>query len=215
MYRVSGSDRYQDCEGTVDRRGSRVTRPWNGKGETLKLEAVPAKDPPQNSSRSHSSPALGAERAQDLGRASSSAERPNWLDVLSTAECAAMLQTERLGRVGVSIDALPVILPVFYQVHDSCVWFFTEPGTKLAAAANNAVLAFEVDHLDDDGGWSVLVIGRSSEVVDHAVIRRMQDAGLRAGAPGHRNHLICIPIQHLSGRSFTFVALTRANPGYL
>ena len=130
------------------------------------------------------------------------AERARWLNVLSTAECFERLREGRLGRVGVTIDALPVILPVLYRCHDDSIWFFTEEGTKLNAALRNAVVAFEVDYLDDSKGWSVLVIGRTREETDPARSVALERDGLSAGAPGKRDRLVRIPISQISGRSF-------------
>lgn len=129
-------------------------------------------------------------------------ERSRWLNVLSTAECFTHLQESRLGRVGVSIDALPVILPVLYRCDENSIWFFTEEGTKLNAALRNAVVAFEVDYLDDSNGWSVLVIGSTREETDPARSVALHRDGLYAGAPGERDRLVRIPISQISGRSF-------------
>jgi nitroimidazol reductase NimA-like FMN-containing flavoprotein (pyridoxamine 5'-phosphate oxidase superfamily) len=125
-----------------------------------------------------------------------------WLDILSTADCHEFLRREVLGRVAVSIHALPVILPVIYRVTDRTVWFFTEEGTKLTAAVTNSIVAFEVDHLDATGGWSVLVVGRSYEETSSERIAALRADGLAAGAPGMRDHLIGIPIGQITGRSF-------------
>ena len=137
-----------------------------------------------------------------------------WLEVLSTAECHEYLQQEGLGRVGVSIGALPVILPVLYRAEDNAIWFFTEEGTKLDTAVSNTVVAFEVDHLDLEGGWSVLVIGQSREETDPVRVAAMREAGLVAGAPGCRDHLISIPIGHISGRRFVNDSQLKVTPGY-
>ena len=137
-----------------------------------------------------------------------------WLEVLSTLECHGYLQQEGLGRVAISVRALPVILPVFYRFEDNAIWFFTEEGTKLSTAVLNAVVAFEVDHLDGQGGWSVLVIGQSREETDPVRIAAMRETGLVAGAPGCRDHLISISIGHISGRRFADDSRVKATPGY-
>ena len=137
-----------------------------------------------------------------------------WLEVLSSAECHARLATGKLGRVALSIGALPVILPVLYLSHDGSIWFFAEEGTKLNAAVINAVVAFEVDHLDDTGGWSVLVIGQCNEELDPDVVSSVRSAGLVAGAPGLRDHLVRIPVHHISGRSFSVSHRSAGDAGY-
>ena len=138
-----------------------------------------------------------------------------WLDALSTNECQAHLRSASLGRVAVSIDALPVILPVMYRFADDAIWFFTDEGTKLRAALKNAVVAFEIDHLEHDAGWSVLVIGRSQEIVDADMIDLRRREGLVPAAPGARDHLVRIPVAHISGRSFSNDVVALAHGGYL
>jgi len=139
---------------------------------------------------------------------------PEWLEMLSTHECLDYLCNERLGRVGFTSRNRPVILPVIYRVEDDAIWFLTEEGTKLSAAVANTYVAFEVDDLTEAGGWSVLVIGQSREEIDLSRIQAMREAGLVAGAPGRRDHLITIPIQQISGRRFTTEARSTIT-GYL
>lgn len=83
---------------------------------------------------------------------------------LSEAECRELLGSRTFGRVGVTSGGLPVILPVRYLYDESTITFRTGSGTKLQAAAQGDVLAFEVDAFDDETkvGWSVLVLGRAS-----------------------------------------------------
>jgi uncharacterized protein len=140
---------------------------------------------------------------------------PRWLEVLSSDECRTLLSSAPLGRVGVSVNALPVILPVAYRVELDTVWFFTEAGTKLHAAATNSVVAFEVDELDENRGWSVLVIGQSFLCVDDDLITRLRSAGLKAIAPGIRSELVGIPVQHISGRRFSLGLEAVDDLGYL
>jgi hypothetical protein len=85
-------------------------------------------------------------------------------DSLTQAECRTFLATRTFGRVGVTSGGLPVILPVRYLYSDDVITFRSEPGTKLRAARNGDVLAFEVDEFDEAAGdgWSVLVLGRAT-----------------------------------------------------
>jgi nitroimidazol reductase NimA-like FMN-containing flavoprotein (pyridoxamine 5'-phosphate oxidase superfamily) len=96
---------------------------------------------------------------------------------LSRDECLDLLTTARLGRVGVSIDALPAVLPVVIGRVDDSLVFRTVPGTKLAFAAAGSVVAVEADDFDHDRGlgWSVLVRGRASEVTDPATVERARE----------------------------------------
>ncbi len=124
------------------------------------------------------------------------------LELLDEDECVRLLASGEIGRVGVSIAALPAIFPVNFRLIDGAIVFATSPGTKLEAASSNAVLAFEVDDFGivDRTGWSVLVIGRSEVVEDPAVRDKARAAGLEPFAEGPRHTLVRIAIELISGR---------------
>jgi nitroimidazol reductase NimA-like FMN-containing flavoprotein (pyridoxamine 5'-phosphate oxidase superfamily) len=127
------------------------------------------------------------------------------LRVLDRGEAVSLLSDARLGRIGLSIGALPVILPVNYVVVDEGVVFRTARGTKLSAASDGAVVAFEVDHFAPDGswGWSVLIRGTASEATDPDVLRRVQELALESwGVDGHADHYVLISAAEISGRRF-------------
>jgi nitroimidazol reductase NimA-like FMN-containing flavoprotein (pyridoxamine 5'-phosphate oxidase superfamily) len=86
------------------------------------------------------------------------------IDPLPEAECRRLLARHTLGRVGITSGGLPLILPVHYVYDDGVIVFRTGAGTKLRAAANGDVLAFEVDTYDAESGrgWSVMVLGRAT-----------------------------------------------------
>lgn len=126
----------------------------------------------------------------------------NGLEVLSRAECVRLLAGAHIGRVGVSVGALPTVLPVNFAVVDEAIVLRTAPGSKLDAALNNAVVAFEVDSVDPmyHTGWSVLVQGVASEVVDPAERERLRTAPLRPWADHDRDRFVRIYIDLVSGR---------------
>jgi nitroimidazol reductase NimA-like FMN-containing flavoprotein (pyridoxamine 5'-phosphate oxidase superfamily) len=110
-----------------------------------------------------------------------------------------------VGRIAVSINALPVILPVNYAWSEGDVVFRTSAGTKLAAATAGAVVAFEVDHYDHAGthGWSVLIQGRAVEIVDPAKIASARRLPLHSWAmDGGADHYVRIRTATISGRRF-------------
>src|SRR5213079_2103949 len=98
----------------------------------------------------------------------------NGLEVLSRDECLRLLATAHIGRIALSIGALPVVLPVNFCMLDDDLVIRTGPGSKLDAATNHAVVAFEVDSfsLFDHSGWSVLVQGVAAEIVDPVLLKR-------------------------------------------
>lgn len=102
-------------------------------------------------------------------------ERP--ANVISEERCWELLATTSVGRLALSIRALPVILPV---------WYYLE-GHSLAVCLGNrkipdrsldqAIIAFTTDSIDPvtRTGWSVQVQGQS--VIPHAH-RFKTDCGL-------------------------------------
>jgi nitroimidazol reductase NimA-like FMN-containing flavoprotein (pyridoxamine 5'-phosphate oxidase superfamily) len=127
----------------------------------------------------------------------------NGLEILDDAQCWALLRTQSVGRVGVSIGALPVILPVNFSAMDGTIVFATAPGTTLAAAVAGSVVAFEVDDSDpvDHSGWSVLLVGEAHEVeADSELVARLSAAGGAPWAAGERPAIVRVTPGFLSGR---------------
>ena len=122
---------------------------------------------------------------------------------LTDAECRAFLDQSIVGRVGVTMNALPVVLPVNFVVHDDTVVFRSAPGTKLSEALRGAVVAFEVDDYDPNGdrGWSVLIRGRARVVADPEVIGALRLLPLRyLSADGTDDHFVQVTMTMVTGR---------------
>jgi nitroimidazol reductase NimA-like FMN-containing flavoprotein (pyridoxamine 5'-phosphate oxidase superfamily) len=92
---------------------------------------------------------------------------------LTRDQCVARLSGRTVGRVSVSRGALPVVVPVVYELDGDSVLFHAPLDGLLAAACDGAVIAFEVDDLATAGcpagGWSVHVTGVGSLVTDEVV----------------------------------------------
>jgi hypothetical protein len=123
----------------------------------------------------------------------------NGLEVLGTEECLRLLRSASIGRIAITSGALPVILPINYRVDGDQILFRTSPGTKLDAATRNAVVAFEVDHVDPvyHSGWSVLVTGIAS---DQKAPPDERVWATPRWAPGPDDRLVAIGITQISGR---------------
>jgi len=125
----------------------------------------------------------------------------NGLELLTEEECRDLLCTGSVGRIAVSIGALPVIFPVNYTVVDDDIVFLTGEGLKLRAALENTVVGFEVDSLDPalDYGWSVLVVGVAREVPAEEQ-EQMGPVRVSPWAGGDRTHMVRIHPEMISGR---------------
>ena len=124
------------------------------------------------------------------------------LSVLDEDECMRLLSGVRIGRLGVTIGAVPAVFPVNFALVDGAIVFRTGTGTKLDAATRNAVVAFEVDDFDPlyHEGWSVLVVGVADELIDPALLGRAEALPLAPWAPGDRDHVVRLQPEFISGR---------------
>lgn len=107
---------------------------------------------------------------------------------IERTECERLLRWSYTGRVGFVDEGRPHVLPVNYVFADRAVIFKTGPGAKLDAALRRDVVAFEIDHVDDDrhAGWSVHVIGRARVLEDPDELMWAEDLPLRPWAFGGR-----------------------------
>lgn len=106
------------------------------------------------------------------------------LEMLPFDTCLRLLASVPLGRVGFHSDGETVILPVNHAMDGQDVVFRSARGSKLTAAQEQDLVAFEADHYDQQtrSGWSVLVTGRAAVAYDDAEIRRLDRLGLHPWA---------------------------------
>lgn len=126
----------------------------------------------------------------------------NGLVMLDRHECLHLLASATLGRIGLTTGALPAVLPVNFWFDGERILIRTGPGTKLAAATQDAVVAFEVDDMDAfwHTGWSVLVTGIAHHITDTDELDRMQDLPIPRWAPRGGGHVVAIVPELISGR---------------
>ncbi|WP_106403601.1 pyridoxamine 5'-phosphate oxidase family protein [Actinocorallia populi] len=124
------------------------------------------------------------------------------LEILGDDECLALLQTTPVGRIVFTHQALPAVQPVNYAMDGADVIIRTSPGSKLAAAARSAVVAFEIDDYDARSrtGWSVVLVGQARRVDDPAEAAALAGLDLWPWVPGGREEFIRISPRLCSGR---------------
>ena len=124
------------------------------------------------------------------------------LEVLSEDQCRRLLSQADVGRLAITVSALPAIFPVNYAVLDGDIVFLTGEGTKLRAAVDEAVVAFEIDDIDPETktGWSVLVVGMARELQEDGALARVAALGLVPWAPGDRHHVVRLQSEIVTGR---------------
>lgn len=69
------------------------------------------------------------------------------------------LGSTHLGRIGISVGALPVVVPAVFAVVDRRLALAIDPETHFAGAVDGSVVAFEASGHDEalERWWSVLI----------------------------------------------------------
>ena len=126
----------------------------------------------------------------------------NGLEMLDREECLRLLAEVEVGRVGITTEALPVVLPVNFVLDGERIVFSSAPGTKLYVAATGAQVAFEADDVDAGArrGWSVCVTGPATVVQDEGEAERLRALPLDSWAPAGEESFIVIEPQVVTGR---------------
>jgi hypothetical protein len=135
-------------------------------------------------------------------------ERPSEAG-LPRHECLALLATASMGRVALSIDALPVVLPVGFALLGEDVVFRPLFDAKLSVPGVDVVLAFQVDHFGApaEAGWSVLVQGLARAVVEPEELERCRALSLPVlGVGRHSARFARLSTTRLTGRRYAAVA---------
>ena len=124
---------------------------------------------------------------------------------LSREECLSRLPSEGVGRLAIAGSDGAHIFPVNYVVHRDSIVFRTAAYSELGQHpwASSAVVAFEIDHLDDASrsGWSVVVRGQPQRIEDEAELETIawtNDPSPWAG--GLRRQYVRVPFSEVTGR---------------
>lgn len=113
------------------------------------------------------------------------------LEVLDRASCLELLGTVGVGRLGLSIDALPVVISVRFEVDGDELTVTAVGDERLGAALTGAIVALQADRQDTLSGmdWSVLVRGwttRLQATVDPDEVSMLHPGLWGGGLCGHR-----------------------------
>lgn len=122
---------------------------------------------------------------------------------LSRDACFARLAEHRIGRLALSVNALPTIVPVRYAVigHELLIGEVAE--ASIVSALENSVVAFEADTVENAGGagWVVCVVGKATEVVDTATIAKLRSLPAGTGGSAPRGRYFRVTTERVTGRA--------------
>jgi hypothetical protein len=151
---------------------------------------------------------LGSRKARTLAAVGTSTAEGR----ISEERCWALLATASVGRLALSVHALPAIYPVHYYLDGrqivACVGHHQIPQRSL----ENAVVAFAADAIDpaSRSGWAVHVLGRST-------LPRQPGPDAGCGQPG-AGQVVNIEPDSITGHAVhpcpLIDALRAAGPGF-
>ena len=121
---------------------------------------------------------------------------------LAPGECLALLEQAKVGRIALSVRALPVIQPVRFVLAAGQVLFRAAPGSELSRAAPNAVVAFQADYADEDSAtaWHVMAHGCCQAVTSPTRTDELRALPLAAwGAIPHQDIFMQIALTGIKG----------------
>ena len=90
-----------------------------------------------------------------------------WIERLEFEECLLLLESASIGRVGVSVDVLPVVLPRQLRRSQGVDRLPLDGRYQAFMALDGTAVTFEVDDYEPsaDRGWSVLVQGLNDHFI--------------------------------------------------
>ncbi len=101
-------------------------------------------------------------------------------------ECVALLSAGRYGRLGMSLNDMPYVIPMSYVYSDGKIYLHSRGcGKKVEFATKNSNVCFEVDLLDKNRWSSVVAYGQASLSSDIEAKARMFGAFTHKGMGGH------------------------------
>ena len=106
--------------------------------------------------------------------------------VLSSDECTSLLSAARYGRLALSKDNQPYVVPMSYVYQDGKLYLHSRGmGKKVEYATNNPWVCFQIDVLEKER-WSSVVVSGISHLSDSVEAKqKMFDAFTKKGQGGH------------------------------
>ena len=124
------------------------------------------------------------------------------MEILDDGECRALLGRSTVGRIVFTLQALPTVQPVNFVFDGELIVVKTSSASRLATAASDTIVAFEIDEIDADGGrgWAGVTVGPARRGTEPGEIARLSALPLRSWAPGEHDQFIVVRPRLITGR---------------
>ena len=123
------------------------------------------------------------------------------LGLLDELVCIRLLGEAKLGRIALSVGALPAIYPIRFALLGRDPVFRTHPQAGLVEATAGNVVCLQADDADPDSdhGWSVMVTGPADVITEPDLLEEARRLPLRPWA-GAADAFVRIGAVMVSGR---------------
>jgi len=127
---------------------------------------------------------------------------------MRSAECWDRIARAPYGRIATTAAGEIDIFPVNHGVDRFSIVFRTAPGTKLLELTISRQVVFEVDGIDGDEAFSVIVKGEADQFDRPADVAKAEQIGITPWAPGQKDRWVRITARDIQGRAFTLPPAT-------
>jgi uncharacterized protein len=139
----------------------------------------------------------------EIEKVDAATEIASGVQELTLGECRRRLRAAKSGRVAWSAPDGPHVLPVSSLYRNGNIVFRTAPGALLSTLRTRTAVAFEIDSITPEEGWSVVLRGFAHEIhQSYDLIELWEDEGLIPWAPGIRSVFIEIEPRTITGRHY-------------
>jgi len=105
---------------------------------------------------------------------------------LSLEECQALLSATRYGRLGLSSNNVPYVVPMSFVFRGGKIYLHSRgKGKKVEYATKNPNVCFQIDHLEKNRWSSVIATGTAKLSGDVEAKKRMFDVFTGKDMQGH------------------------------
>jgi nitroimidazol reductase NimA-like FMN-containing flavoprotein (pyridoxamine 5'-phosphate oxidase superfamily) len=105
---------------------------------------------------------------------------------LSKEECDALLSAGKYGRLGLSLNDVPYVIPISYVYFDGKIYLHSRgKGKKIDMVSMNSNVCFQIDNLEKNRWVSVIAYGKASLSSDADAKIKMFDIFTKKGMGGH------------------------------
>jgi nitroimidazol reductase NimA-like FMN-containing flavoprotein (pyridoxamine 5'-phosphate oxidase superfamily) len=127
---------------------------------------------------------------------------------MRAAECWERIAQAPYGRIVTAAAGEIDVFPVNHGVDRFSIVFRTAPGTKLLELTADRRVVFEVDGIDGDEAFSVVVKGEADQFDRPADVATAEQLGITTWAPGTKDRWVRITARDIQGRAFTLPTAT-------